>query len=416
MALDPLDSAAVVRLMSSLAEAGDVAGALQQARVHETLLRESLDVAPHPSIAELVARLKESSNTVGARATLGATNRKDVADRAPTAHGEAAVATRAVAARGATGGARSYRRRWIGGFATVGAAFVAVTVVSVMRDRSAATTAVAASVSPEAVVVAPFRVTGADPSLAYLREGIVELLSVRLADDSAARAVDPGVVLNRWRAAGLIDAADVGRADAARIAERLGAHTVVVGSVVGDAARLLVSASLVGVPDGEVRVSESVEGPADNLPALIDHLAVKLLAADAGEGERLDREKAPPLSSLRAYLRGQAAYRRARFSEALSEYERALSTDSTFALAALRLALAADRLNAAEQHDRALKLAWTHRASLSARDRRASARVRGASVSGAVVGGGAPRGVGARGNARARSRRSMAGARRTLLP
>ena len=368
VALDPLDSAAVVRLMSSLAEAGDVAGALQQARVHETLLRESLDVAPHPSIAELVARLKESSNTVSARATLGVTNQKDVAARAPTAHGEAAVATRAVAARDATGGGRSYRRRWIGGFATVGAAFVAVTVVSVMRDRSAATTAVAASVSPEAVVVAPFRVTGADPSLAYLREGIVELLSVRLADDSAARAVDPGVVLNRWRAAGLIDAADVGRADAARIAERLGAHTVVVGSVVGDAARLLVSASLVGVPDGEVRVSESVEGPADNLPALIDHLAVKLLAADAGEGERLDREKAPPLSSLRAYLRGQAAYRRARFSEALSEYERALSTDSTFALAALRLALAADRLNAAEQHDRALKLAWTHRASLSARD------------------------------------------------
>ena len=134
--------------------------------------------------------------------------------------------------------------------------------------------------------------TGADPSLSYLREGIVELLSVRLADDSAARAVDPGVVLNRWRAAGLIDAADVGRADAARIAERLGAHTVVVGSVVGDASRLLVSASLVGVPDGEVRVSESVEGPADNLSALIDHLAVKLLAADAGESERLDREKA----------------------------------------------------------------------------------------------------------------------------
>ena len=375
-ALDPLDSAAVVRLMSSLAACGDVAGALQQARVHEALLRQSLDVAPHPSVAALVARLKDSASLEELPATLGNANavreaaaeiaapgaERDAGAEAPTEQGAAAVATVVPPiAR------RSHRSRWIVGGAAVVAAFIAVMVTS-MRGRSAAT-AVAASVSPEAVVVAPFRVTGADPSLAYLREGIVELLSLRLADDSAARAVDPGVALDRWRAAGLIDAADVGRVDAARVAQRLGAHTVVVGSVVGGASKLLVSASLVGAPGGEVRVTESVEGAVDSLSALIDHLAVKLLAADAGEADRLSREKTPPLASLRAYLRGQAAYRRARFSDAMSEYEHALAADSTFALAALRLALTADRVNAAEQHDRALQLAWLHRGSLSARDR-----------------------------------------------
>jgi DNA-binding SARP family transcriptional activator/TolB-like protein len=386
VALDPLDSPAVVRLMSSLAECGDVAGALQQARVHEALLRQSLDVAPPPPVAALVARLKESPESharaprpeVEPVAALGDANARSATEQAATtppaeslssaeahtAHRGAAVATPpAVRLR------RLHRSRWIIGAAAVVTAFFVVIAVSLPHDRSGATTLVAASVNPEAVVVAPFRVTGADPSLAYLREGIVELLSVRLADDSAARAVDPGVALNRWRAAGLIDAADVGRADAARLAARLGARTVVVGSVVGGASRLLVSASLVGVPDGEVRVSESVEGPADSLSALVDHLAAKLLAADAGESERLDGAKTPPLASLRAYLRGQAAYRRSKFSDAMNAYEQALAADSTFALAALRLALAADRLNAAEQHDRALKLAWMHRESLSSRDR-----------------------------------------------
>jgi len=368
VALDPLDSPAVVRLMSSLADGGDVAGALQQARVHETLLRQSLDVAPHASVAALVARLKESERSAH---TLGDANipvTREASAEAPPPHRAAAVATPVVSKP-----RRSTRARWIGGIAAVVGAFAAVLAtvltVSVLRDRSAANTAVAASVNPEAVVVAPFRVTGADASLSYLREGIVELLSIRLTDDSTARAVDPGVVLNRWRAAGLIDATDVGRVEAARLAERLGAHTVVVGSVVGNASKLLVSASLVGVPLGEIRVSESVEGPADSLSSLIDNLAVKLLAADAGEGERLNGEHTPPLESLRAYLRGQAAFRRARFSDALNEYERALAVDSTFALAALRVAMTADRLNVAEQHDRALALAWLHRESLNIRDR-----------------------------------------------
>jgi DNA-binding SARP family transcriptional activator/TolB-like protein len=373
VALDPLDSAAVVRLMSLLADCGDVAGALQQARVHEALLRQSLDVPLPPSVTELVTRLKASQTGV-APLTLGDANGRRDAVRdsthelanagAPTRHGEAAVATPMVTTR-----RRTHRSRWIVGAAAVAAAFTAITIASRVRGRSATTTAVAALANPEAVVVAPFRVTGADPSLAYLREGIVELLSVRLANDTGARAVDPGVALTRWRAAGLTDAGDVGRADAARVAERLGAHTVVVGSVVGGASKLVVSASLVGVPDGDVRVDESVEGPADSLSSLIDLLAVKLLAADAGEGERLDRDKAPPLTSLRAYLRGQAAYRRGKFWDAMNAYELALSADSTFALAALRLALAADRLNAAEQHDRALRVAWMYRESLSARDR-----------------------------------------------
>src|SRR5213596_2854541 len=45
-ALEPLNSRVAVGLMTALATVGDRAGALQYARVHETLLREELDAVP----------------------------------------------------------------------------------------------------------------------------------------------------------------------------------------------------------------------------------------------------------------------------------------------------------------------------------------------------------------------------------
>jgi hypothetical protein len=44
--------------MRGLAAAGDRAGALVQARIHETLLREELEAAPDPAISALAAELK----------------------------------------------------------------------------------------------------------------------------------------------------------------------------------------------------------------------------------------------------------------------------------------------------------------------------------------------------------------------
>jgi hypothetical protein len=82
------------------------------------------------------------------------------------------------------------------------------------------------------VVVAPFRVTGASNPLGYLREGLVELLSTRLADDSAARAVDAGAVLGAWRRAGLTAGSVVSRQTVLEMAARLGAKRVVIGNVV----------------------------------------------------------------------------------------------------------------------------------------------------------------------------------------
>ena len=58
VALDPLDSAAAYQYMISLVNAGDLAGALQHARVHRELLRAEFGVDPDSAISDLEMRLR----------------------------------------------------------------------------------------------------------------------------------------------------------------------------------------------------------------------------------------------------------------------------------------------------------------------------------------------------------------------
>jgi len=371
-ALDPLDTAGAMRLMTTLAAAGDVTGALQHARVHEVLLRDRLDVEPDPRVRQLVARFRTAADP------------PSTPQLAPDAsvHAEVSVSKLDAAAEESEPSASPAtvtmpvppepsraRRRHVWRLATV-AVVVPLTIAAILAGNTARRMqgVALASMPAQPIIIAPFRVAGADPSLAYLREGMVELLSARLADDTSLRSVDPGIVLGGWRAAGLTTRDDAPRAEILRTAERLGASRVVVGSIVGTLPHLIVSASVIRISSGDVTAEATVRGSADSLAALVDRLAVALLAVEAGEHDRLARSMTPSLPALRAYLEGQTAYRRGDPSAAVQHYERALAADSTFALAALRLALAADRINDAEQHDRALALAWGARTELSDRD------------------------------------------------
>jgi DNA-binding SARP family transcriptional activator/TolB-like protein len=388
VALNPLDSVATVRLMHALAAAGDLPGALQHARVHELLLREQFDVDPDPTVVLAAGRLRTEGAAASAVATAALADARIITPTSPavavagepnlgvareTPHGAVPTAgsptATAAPAPTADGRSRHRGRRVL----STALAALAVTAVAVAAGRfalrqAAPFAAEATPVERRSVVVAPFRVTGADASLSFLHEGIVELLALRLADQRSAHVVDPGVVLAAWRSARLLDVTDIPRSSAVRVADRLGARVVVTGSVVGNAARLILTAAVVAVPDGQVRAQETVEGPADSLSTLVDALAVRLLAAEAGEGVRLTRGRPPSLAAWRAYLEGRRATARADYAEAMQQLERAVHADSTFAVAAFHLALVADRLNAAEQHDRALALAWAARDALSDQD------------------------------------------------
>src|SRR6266581_2717239 len=129
-----------------------------------------------------------------------------------------------------------------------------------------------------AVAVLPFRVTGAEPSLGYLREGMVDLLAAKLTGEGGPRAADSRTVLAAWRRAGGKETMDLPQNEAVAVARRLGAGQLLLGEVVRTRTSLVISGSLVGVPGGRSKSQANVAGSPDSLPELIDRLAAGLLA------------------------------------------------------------------------------------------------------------------------------------------
>jgi serine/threonine-protein kinase len=193
-----------------------------------------------------------------------------------------------------------------------------------------------------AIVVMPFRVNGADASLSYLREGMLDLLAAKMSGEGFPASIDPRAVMSAFRRAAGDEERDLQPEAAREMARGLGAGRLLLGSVVGTPSRLVLSASLEST-DGVLTSSRvSVVGPADSLPHLVDQLAAQLLALGAGEGvQRLEAVTSTSFVALRAYLAGRASYREARYQESVEHFKSALAADSSFALAALGLRLAA---------------------------------------------------------------------------
>lgn len=371
-AIRPLDSGNTVKLMTALGETGDRAGALQHARVHELLLREQLDLEPDVTVLALAKKLREPSQPIAADPRLHGTElERPVSEAVPGQGSSSSVGFLDLASiRRSLLTVWARKKQWSSWSppaALILMLAILVAAVTIIPGRRTAPAVVQPPLRQK-VVVAPFRVAGAVSALGYLRNGIVELLSTRLADDTAARAVDAGAVLGAWESAGFARAAAVPRNSVVRLAAQLGAERVVIGSVVGTPSRLILRASVVAVPSAQVSAEAMVEGPADSISALIDALAAKLLVSQAGEDERLASYTTTSLPALRAYLAGQAAFRQDDYDGAIRRYEAALKRDPTFALAALHLAMAADRRNDDEQRRRGVALAWTSRDALSERD------------------------------------------------
>ena len=222
------------------------------------------------------------------------------------------------------------RGRWLvaGGVATLGLVLVIASLTN--RERPV-------KVDRAVVAVAPFRVSGADSSLGYLREGMVDLLAAKLSGTEGIRAADPRGVLAAWRRiAG--PTGDLPERDAMGVATRVGAGRLIQGDVVGTRQQITINAAMLQAPGASVAARASVEGSPDSLPRLVDRLAGKLLALEAGEGEqRLASLTSTSLTALRAYLEGQALVRRGAFRQAAGRFSLALQQDSTFALAGLGL-------------------------------------------------------------------------------
>ena len=289
---------------------------------------------------------------------------KDPASRFATM-AEMAEALHAVSELGARPAASRWRRWRLAGTAA-GVAVVAIAGFAVARGNRAARTS--PPIDAAAVAILPFRVSG-EPSMAYLREGMVDLLAAKLTGEGGLRAVDPRAVYASWSRVAGGDTVDLPLDAASVLAERVGAANVLLGDVVGTAANLIVNASITNSRGTEV-ARATAQGAHTDLAGLVDRLVAQLLTASAGEEQqRLSALTSTSLPALRAYLEGQAAYRRGRYGEALEQYARALDLDSTFALAGLGLTIADGWVGTGYARERGREIAWRWRDRMSPRDR-----------------------------------------------
>jgi serine/threonine-protein kinase len=231
------------------------------------------------------------------------------------------VATQAAAGR------RKSRTRVL----ALAAVLVVLGVLAVLRFRTPSPPTV---LDDNLVAALPFRTAGADPAVAYLGEGVLDLLQQDLTGEGGPRAVAAASIMAAVRKER--QAADQGIPEdrALEIARRLGARWLLLGSMVGPASRLVLSASLHDVSGVTAPAQATVEGPADSAQALVHRLAGVLLSLHAGQGtERAGALAGVPPAALRAYLEGQGALRDGRYEDALGRFGTALELDSTFALA-----------------------------------------------------------------------------------
>jgi hypothetical protein len=145
---------------------------------------------------------------------------------------------------------------------------------------------------------------------------------------------------------------------------------VLIGSVIGTPARLMLSLEVVDVAKGSTRRIRT-EGSADSLTQLVDRVAGEVLGYAAGEAsERASLLAGVPLPAIRAYLAGRKAHRAGDYAEAGRRHAEALQIDSTFVLAGMGVYSASAWVGQEPKLlAKAQMLAWSNKAALPAAER-----------------------------------------------
>ncbi|MGH7555177.1 MAG: BTAD domain-containing putative transcriptional regulator, partial [Longimicrobiales bacterium] len=396
VAVDTLSSRNVLGLLRSLAAAGDRPEALRLAESYETLIREELDISLEPELQAFVDELRasrvavESAATSSSRSIPASDTDAKIAVFVPPLPVEAKDAL-------ATIDPPRLRRSALRPSVLI-AGIVALAIGATWGARETMKSARAQALDPDRILVPPFRIVNGDSSLAHLRDLLPVLLSAQLTGEGGPAAIDSRTALSALQQAATANRGELTEDDLVEIAREQGAGQVLLGEAVVTApGQLELSGRIVPNTSGRSgNVRASVAGPADSMPSLVKSLAGQLLVLHAGEHpQRISSLTTRSPEALRAFLEGRAEHRRGRDAGARELFAAALDHDSTFALAALELAIATARVfrwstittdtirmrgisltgeapNARSDEDlwnRAMELAWRGRDQFNAADR-----------------------------------------------
>ncbi|MDP9179742.1 MAG: hypothetical protein M3O61_18880, partial [Gemmatimonadota bacterium] len=337
--LDPTDGRVALRLMHSLVAIGDRRGALEAARVYETLVREDLDAEPDRAVTQLVAELRDGKHQPVEGAVPGAARSHTAAGITPSEVSGAHVPVSdplpiepipAPAPTRPTSASTRRTWRWTA-VATVVAAILAALAWQQLQLRESGR----ATPSVSAVVVIG-DLGGPDSVLAL---AVREALRAQLSNTSGVFVTSDLGLRELKTLMRLPLDSSLTPPQLLAVATRAGAHVAVAGSVVPVGAGAQIVVDVLDPGSGRVQ-GTFAERPLD-APAILTAIERmgRALGAMISRAPRDSSIRALPavttasLPALKSYALARQLASRGLRPEALEHGERAVIYDSTFVLA-----------------------------------------------------------------------------------
>jgi DNA-binding SARP family transcriptional activator/TolB-like protein len=329
---DPLSPDAALYILNATKAPGTRAALVQALDEFDQLrvrLARDYEVAPSPVVRDLETRIREQLATL---VPVGLTESVESPIPEPV---QAETPTPSLAAPPSPSHPR--RTLWrvlgaLGAAAVIGV--IAFRTVANRAERADESDVVANSRKP---VIAVFEMErrGGDSTIAWLADGLPEMISGKLAQVSAVDVVQPARVRAVLVRSGSPSGEQLGAGTARDLARRVGATLAVRGTIARDGNTLVLDLTLHDVRSGKL-VKSVVLTRRDAL-ALADEAAARILAAAnvTDQGAQLAELETSSVEAYQHYMKSQEAGRAGRVREALSELDAAVALDSGF-ITALR--------------------------------------------------------------------------------
>jgi len=238
---------------------------------------------------------------------------------------------------GAAPPARPRRNWWLGWTAALVLPLIVLTTILLQRRAKQPPVAVAAAT----IAVLPFTPASADTALQRLGRDLSTTVSATLDGVGNLSTVDRLTILAHWPT----DQPPGSLEENAARSRRLGAGSVLHGSIVGAGNLVRLDVSLESSGSLKRLAHITVTGPPDDINALTDSITWQLLRqiwrGGAAPTPSLDGAlRTRSVVALRAFLAGERGVSGGQWDAAVSAYREAFQADSGFYLAAARLMLA----------------------------------------------------------------------------